>query len=62
MSDVNAAQALPADYARSFDAFRERWDLPLAVAIASLLGLGLVMVTSASVSPAARELGDPLYF
>ncbi|MFN3580355.1 MAG: putative lipid II flippase FtsW [Pseudomonas sp.] len=37
-------------------------DLPLLVAALCLLGLGLVMVSSASMEVAAGQLGNPLYF
>jgi len=55
-------QALPAEYARSPEAALARWDVALLAVVAALLGLGLVMVTSASMSGAARSLGDPLYY
>jgi cell division protein FtsW len=62
VSEVDAVQALPADYARSADALLARWDVPLATAVLVLLGLGLVMVASASMSAAAGELGQPLHY
>lgn len=37
-------------------------DMGLVVAIGALLTLGLVMVTSASIGIADRQLGDPFYF
>jgi len=40
----------------------EPMDWSLVIAVAALLGLGLVMVASASVAIAEREIGDPLYF
>jgi len=38
------------------------FDLPLVIAVGSLLGIGLVMVASASMSLAERDYGGPLYF
>lgn len=38
------------------------WDWPLLIAAASLLGLGLVMIASASVGLADRQVGDPTYY
>ena len=37
-------------------------DLPLLMAVLAIVGLGLVMVTSASMSIAGRELGDPFFY
>ena len=39
-----------------------QYDLPLLIAIAVLLGVGLVMVGSASISIADRQLGAPFYY
>ncbi len=61
MSETTA-QAMPADYARSVEAALARWDATLLAAAGTLLGLGLVMVTSASMSSAARALDDPLHY
>lgn len=41
---------------------RQRLDVGLAVTVAILLALGLIMVTSASISLADRELGNPFYY
>lgn len=41
---------------------RAGWDRPLLIAAASLLGLGLVMIASASVGLADRQVGDPAYY
>ena len=41
---------------------RQHFDLGLALSVAILLALGLVMVTSASISLADRELGNPFYY
>ena len=38
------------------------WDYITLVLVASLLLVGLIMVTSASMSIAARDLGNPFYF
>jgi len=40
----------------------QSWDWPLLVAAGSLLGLGLVMIASASVGIADRQTGDPTYY
>jgi len=40
----------------------QRYDAQLVIAVLVLMGLGLVMVASSSISIATRELGDPLYF
>jgi cell division protein FtsW len=40
----------------------QSWDWPLLLAAASLLGLGLVMIASASVGIADRQVGDPTYY
>jgi len=38
------------------------WDWPLLFCAAALLGLGLVMIASASVGIADRQVGDPTYY
>lgn len=59
---------LPQNYANRFSAkattssFVENIDLPLLLSALILLGLGLVMVASASISIAERQLSDPLYY
>lgn len=40
----------------------DKLDWPLVLAVAALLGIGLVMVTSASIAIAAEQTGDSLYF
>ncbi len=40
----------------------QSWDRPLLVAAICLLGLGLVMIASASVGIADRQVGDPTYY
>ena len=55
-------QALRAEEARATATVARCLDLPFTVAISTLLGFGLVMVASASMSISAREVGDPLYY
>ncbi|SEQ49616.1 cell division protein FtsW [Ectothiorhodospira magna] len=43
-------------------AVQQKIDLGLALSVTALLGLGLVMVGSASIGIADRSLGDPFYF
>ncbi len=38
------------------------WDQPLVITVAVLLALGLVMVTSASITTADRAFGEPFYY
>jgi cell division protein FtsW (lipid II flippase) len=38
------------------------WDPVTLGLVAALLLVGLVMVTSASITIAARDMGDPFYF
>ena len=40
----------------------EKLDLPLLTSALILLGLGLVMVASSSISIAERQLSEPLYY
>ena len=37
-------------------------DIPLLMAAFTLLGLGLVMIASASIGIAERQVGDPFYY
>lgn len=59
---------LPQNYANRFSArnkvtpFFEKLDLPLLLSTLALLGLGLVMVASSSISIAERQLSEPLYY
>jgi len=57
-----SAQAVPFERAVPRDAPWQRFDAWLAGATLALVGLGLVMVASASLSIAERQLGDPLYY
>ncbi|HDP89526.1 MAG TPA: putative lipid II flippase FtsW [Thioalkalivibrio sp.] len=41
---------------------RQHLDVGLVLVVATLLGLGLVMVTSASIGVAEKQTGNPLYF
>ncbi len=63
--------SLPVNYANRFSATSaknksitliESVDLPLLLSALVLLGLGLVMVASSSVSIAERQLSEPLYY
>jgi len=56
------AQAVPRQLARRRDALGARYDAWLTGAAVALLSLGLVMVASASVPKAERELGEALYY
>jgi len=59
---------LPKNYANRLSAktttssFVENIDLSLLLSALILLGLGLVMVASSSISIAERQLSDPLYY
>lgn len=63
--------SLPQNYANRFSSglsksnaisLMEKIDLPLLLSAFALLGLGLIMVASSSISIAERELADPFYF
>ena len=62
--------SLPRNYANRFSAtsaknkisWAENLDLPLVLSALVLLGLGLVMVASSSISIAERQLSEPLYY
>lgn len=59
---------LPQNYANHFSdknkasSLIEDIDMPLLLSALALLGLGLVMVASSSISIAERELSEPLYY
>ena len=57
LTDVLQRSAAPLLGERRFD-----MDMPLLVAALSLLGLGIVMVTSSSMEVAAGQLGNPLFY
>lgn len=60
--------SLPQNYANRFSdknketSLLENLDMPLLISAITLLGLGLVMVASSSISIAERQLSDPLYY
>ena len=62
MTAPDGAQALPRAAVIDAGAFEDRYDVPLILAVAAVLALGLVMVASASTSIAARVYGDPLAY
>lgn len=59
---------LPQNYANHFSdkskasSVLDNIDMPLLLSAIALLGLGLVMVASSSISIAERQLSDPLYY
>ena len=62
---MTTRSAIPQAMPRAFVAeptWFDRWDYNLLAVAVVLAGLGLVMVASASVSIAAKETGDALYF
>jgi cell division protein FtsW len=61
MKAFTMPQALPRVLATE-PSWIDRWDYSLLASAVFLAGLGLVMVASASISIAAREVSDPLYF
>ncbi len=61
MKVLTLPQALPRALATE-PTWIDRWDYGLLASALFLAGLGLVMVASASISIAAREVSDPLYF
>ena len=62
MNTVHGRQAWSHEQVEHIRGLRLRYDAQLIIAVLALVGLGLVMVASASISIAARELGDPLYY
>jgi cell division protein FtsW len=62
MKMVTARQACPRQQAEQIRDSWQRYDAQLMVAVVALVGIGLVMVASASISIATRELGDPLHY
>lgn len=61
MKALGMPQALPRALATE-PAWTDRWDYGLLASALFLAGLGLVMVASASISIAAREISDPLHY
>ena len=62
MTEASGLQALPRAHAIDRTAFAYRYDVTLILVVAALLGIGLVMVASASTSIAARTYDDPLAY
>ena len=62
MSVISNHQAWSRAQVEEIRGLWQRYDSQLVVAVLALMGLGLVMVASASISIASRELGDPLYY
>ena len=64
MSETSGSRALPQALPRALaidrTAFAYRHDVPLVLVVAALLGIGLIMVASASTSISAEAYGDPL--
>lgn len=60
--------SLPSNYSNRFsermksESFIDNLDFPLLLSALALLGLGLVMVASSSISISERELSDPFYY
>ena len=59
---MSTMQATRSESAKLNVKMRQHLDLGLVLAVATLLGLGLVMVTSASIGVADKQTGDPFYF
>jgi cell division protein FtsW len=62
MSGVSVQQAWSHDQVEKIRGLWQRYDSQLIIAVLALMGIGLVMVASSSISIATRALGDPLYF
>ena len=62
MSETSAPQALPREEAIDRASFAYRYDGALVLVVVALLGIGLIMVASASTSIASRAQGDPLAY
>ncbi len=62
MNTVSAQQAWSHEQVEQLRGRWQRYDAQLIVAVLAIMGIGLVMVASASISIATRELGDPLYY
>ncbi len=60
MNTVTVQQAWSHEQVEQIRGLRLRYDAQLIIAVLALLGLGLVMVASSSISIATRELGEPL--
>ena len=62
MSGVSIHQAWSHDQVEKIRGLWQRYDSQLIIAVLALMGIGLVMVASSSISIATRALGDPLYY
>lgn len=62
MNTVSAQQAWSREQVEQIRDLWQRYDAQLTIAVLVLMSIGLVMVASASISIATRELGDPLYY
>jgi len=62
MSGVSVQQAWSHDQMEHIRGLWQRYDSQLIIAVLALMGIGLVMVASSSISIATRALGDPLYY
>ncbi len=62
MRTASVQQAWSHEQVERIRGLRLRYDAQLIIAVLALLGLGLVMVASSSISIATRELGEPLYY
>ena len=62
MKEASVPQALPQSAAIDRTAFAYRYDGALILVVTVLLGIGVVMVASASTSIAAQAFGDPLAY
>ncbi|MBD3609310.1 MAG: putative lipid II flippase FtsW [Gammaproteobacteria bacterium] len=59
---IEAAHTSSYTHGQAKSVAESRFDMPLLVALLFLLGLGMVMVASASIDMADRRLGQPLYY
>ena len=59
---MSVQQAWSHDQVEKIRGLWQRYDSQLIIAVLALMGIGLVMVASSSISIATRALGDPLYF
>ena len=62
MSGVGVQQAWSHDQAEQIRGLWQRYDSQFIIAVLALMGIGLVMVASSSISIATRALGEPLYY
>jgi len=62
MSGVSVQQAWSHDQVEKIRGLWQRYDSQLIIAVLALMGIGLVIVASSSISIATRALGDLLYY